>query len=445
MTHGAPINILDYGAVSGTDCTAALQAAINATVAGKKSLYVPAGIYEYTTLAINGEFRVYGDGNSSILRTTQTFNGGITITTRWPVIFENISLTAAGPQTAGALLTVTDNTFENGLSTFRNVTFANYYVGLRFLRAATWSVTDCYFESAGVDAGSTSLWIENTAYPDSGDSSVIGNVFYYSNNIGTHIRQLSSGGTKITSNKFLFGEVHYRMVLPAAVNTYDLLFVSNSSEFAEVANMVFDATSGSTFANVLINSNEYTVTSGKTGILVNDSGSAWLSGVCIGQNVFGSTGAATAMALNNCRQSVVDTNLYRMETGSTGIFIGANTLGIDVKPQSFSNGVQTAVTGSVAAQYVSVVTSTGVNFALSVGASIDIDLGYSIDVGVALITVGGNVNTVGDVTGLYIATGTGTITTIDAIANVAVTTNGTKITIQNNTGQSFSGKALVTY
>jgi threonine/homoserine efflux transporter RhtA len=59
--------------------------------------------------------------------------------------------------------------------------------------------------------------------------------------------------------------------------------------------------------------------------------------------------------------------------------------------------------------------------------------------------VGGAVTTVGTVTGQYIVTGTSTVTTLQAIANVVVATNGTTITITNNTGQFFAGKALLNY
>jgi hypothetical protein len=447
MISGAPINVLDYGATGdgATDDTAELQAAINAATASKKRLYVPAGTYLYTTLAVNDEFAISGDGNSSALKTTQTSSGGITVTTNSPVIFENLALTAVGPQTAGALLTLTDDTFENGLSTFRNVTFANHYIGLRFIRAATWSVMDCYFESAGVDAGSTHIWIQNDQNPDSGDSNIIGNVFYYSNNVGTHIRQISSGGTKIIGNKFLYGACHYRMVLAAGAATYDLIFSNNSSEFASDGNMVFDAGAGASWANIQIQNNQFTTTSAKFGILFNDNGFQWADGISIGGNIFGSTGAATAMALNRTRRVAIDTNLYRMESGSTGIDLLTSTQIVDIKPQSFNNSVLYPIAGNISAADVSIVNSYGANFALAASASIVIGLNNSLVNSVASLVVGGNVNTVGNVTGQYIVTGSSTVTTVQAIANVAVSTNGTSITITNNTGQTFSGKALVNY
>lgn len=442
------VSVKDFGAVGDgvTDDTAAIQAAITAVTSAKKRLYVPAGTYRYTTLAVNDEFAVSGDGNSSNLQTTQVFNGGITVTTNSPVIFEDIALTAVGPQIAGALLTLTDDTFENGLSTFRNVTFANHYIGLRFIRAATWSVMDCYFESAGVDAGSTHIWIQNDQNPDSGDSNIIGNVFYYSNNVGTHIRQISSGGTKIIGNKFLFGACHYRMVLAAGAATYDLIFANNSSEFASDANMVFDAGSGASWANIQIQNNQYTITAAKSGILFNDNGFIWADGINISGNIFGSTGAATVANLNRTRRVSIDTNSYRMESGSTGINIGTNTQIVDIKPQSFNNSVTTPFAGNIRDADVFITSATGKSFSLVAGANIQVLLNNSLAESAALVAVAGLVNSVGDVTGLYIVTGSfNTVTTVQAIANVVVTTNGTSITVTNNTGQIFNGKVLISY
>lgn len=449
MISGAPINVLDYGATGdgATNDTAALQAAITAATANKRTLYVPAGIYRYTALTIANAITILGDGNSSVLRKTTTNVTGITVTTTLPITIENMAFDAVASQTGGALICIDSTTFENGLSTFRNITFGGFYIGLQFLRAATWSVFDCYFESAGVDAGSTALWIQNNQNPDSGDSTVIGNVFYYSNNVGTHIRQISSGGTKIIGNKFLYGACHYRMVLASGANTYDLIFANNSSEFASDGNMIFDASLGATWANVQIQNNQYTITAAKAGILVNTSGVAyWLDGLNISGNIFGSTGASTAISLNNSRRVSIDTNSYRMETGSTGIYIGSNTLIIDIKPQSFNkNNLLYPITGNISAADVSICNSAGVNFVLASGENIVIPLENSLANSVASVTIGGTVATVGTVTGQYIAAGASTVTTLQAITNVVLNNNATSLQIVNNTGQTFTGKALVNY
>ncbi len=66
------ISVKDFGAVGddATDDTSAIQDAIDAAVAGKQSLYIPAGTYKITaSLTISDEVVIYGDGNQqSILK-----------------------------------------------------------------------------------------------------------------------------------------------------------------------------------------------------------------------------------------------------------------------------------------------------------------------------------------------------------------------------------------
>lgn len=75
------INVLDFGAVAdgvgtsnfssvftGTDSTAAIQAAIDMAVALKRPLYIPGGTYLVTnTLTVSGQVRIYGDIATRIL------------------------------------------------------------------------------------------------------------------------------------------------------------------------------------------------------------------------------------------------------------------------------------------------------------------------------------------------------------------------------------------
>lgn len=62
MIEGAPVNVLDYGAVSDgvTDNTSALQAAINAAIASGETLYFPAGTYLTGKLTLSGSIRMTG-------------------------------------------------------------------------------------------------------------------------------------------------------------------------------------------------------------------------------------------------------------------------------------------------------------------------------------------------------------------------------------------------
>jgi hypothetical protein len=437
------ISVKDFGAIGDgvANDTAALQNAINAVQSLKTTLYVPAGTYKYTTLTITDSIAIIGDGNASKLYTTDINLGGITVTTVNQVIFQKLELTSAGSQVGGAYITINPPTGINAGSLFTNLTITNHYRGIRFVNAGGWNILDCYFGTGGF-GDTISVWVSNEDTPDNGDSTITGCIFYISNNVGTHIRQSSSGGLRIVNNKFLFGEIHYHMTL--AGSTSNLLFFNNSSEFAVIGNLVFDADPGVTFSNALISSNEFTVSGGATCVLINSTGVAWLDGLSITGNVFGSNAAATAITLNDVRQTSIDTNIFRLFTNSFGIVIGSDTNGIDIKPQSYTQ-TTTPLSGNIFDANISIVSASGVYFNLASGANIVIPLSNTLVNSVASVTIGGNVNTVGDVTGQYIATGTSTVYTIKAITNVTLNNTGTTLQIVNSTGQSFSGKILVSY
>lgn len=84
------------------------------------------------------------------------------------------------------------------------------------------------------------------------------------------------------------------------------------------------------------------------------------------------------------------------------------------------------------------------NVTLAAGASTTVTTEAFV-YGIVLIAIGATVDTVGQVKGLYLATGGNSITTVTAIANVAVTVvsaNG-QIVVTNNTGQSMIGNGFI--
>lgn len=72
MIDGAPVNVLDFGAVGdgSTDSTAALQAALDS---GSHDIYIPEGIFCFTTLTVSQNTRIHGASTrTSVLRHTGT-------------------------------------------------------------------------------------------------------------------------------------------------------------------------------------------------------------------------------------------------------------------------------------------------------------------------------------------------------------------------------------
>ncbi len=436
------ISVKDFGALGdgSTNDTVALQAAIVA--AAGATLYIPEGDYRYTTLTIAAGMSIVGDGAGSLLYTTMTGGGGITVTTIDAVYWRDLVLTSAGSQTSGAYV-LFDPTVsgENTQSSFTNVQFANYYIGLQFESASLWTVDNCYFGTAGI-AGTMSLKIENTYSGDSGDNCVLNNIFYFSNNVGTHIRHSSSGGLRVAHNKFLYGEKHYHMSLGATVATSDLQFTGNSSEFAADGNMIFDCVLGGTFGNVQIQNNQFTSSTNKYGVLVNDNTAAWLTVVSITGNTFGSNAVSNGVVLNSVSKCILADNIFNMFTNSVGISLGTTISAIDVRPQSYGY-ITTPISGNLVGTEVATIHSNGYNFDLTAAASKVVTIPNIVTNSVALVVVGGTVQNVGYVSGLYMVTTVGTVATVAAIANVAVTATASTITVTNNTGQIFNGKVLV--
>lgn len=76
MLEGAPVNVLDYGAVGDgvADDTAAIQAAVNAAQISGQSVYLPAGTYPVTSVNGSGAVNIsagiemFGDGADTIIK-----------------------------------------------------------------------------------------------------------------------------------------------------------------------------------------------------------------------------------------------------------------------------------------------------------------------------------------------------------------------------------------
>lgn len=83
---GEVFNILAFGASTAASAaanTVALQAAADATVAARGTIFVPHGVFDYSGFTITGRFRLTGAGADSMLRNTAT-NGATGIAVKSP-------------------------------------------------------------------------------------------------------------------------------------------------------------------------------------------------------------------------------------------------------------------------------------------------------------------------------------------------------------------------
>jgi hypothetical protein len=143
MINGAPVNVLDYGAVGDgvANDTAAIQAAIDFAYANNRSLYIPGGTYNFTNLTISKigvvdsaqGLHIFGDttinsysGRGTILKCNAVAGDAITVAPR----------ISAGGAAAPCYLLLERLTVENVSCTGDGLVFDNTW----FLK-----VRDCIF------------------------------------------------------------------------------------------------------------------------------------------------------------------------------------------------------------------------------------------------------------------------------------------------------------
>ncbi len=225
------VNVKDYGAQGNgsTDDTAALQKALDGS--SHKTVYIPSGTYIITsTLVVSKGKKIVGDIGSTFIRagyghTDLTY---MRIATNSKVIVEGLTFICNYdyeneeniPQTGGAAIalnTVSDaedysNVYgaegkkENNGSIIRSCNFNYQYRGVFIYAGSNWLVESCGF-SAYQDCG---IRVENHFNPDHGDGK-ISRCSFNTAETESHsrcgVKILSNGGSRITDNKLLGGDV----------------------------------------------------------------------------------------------------------------------------------------------------------------------------------------------------------------------------------------------
>lgn len=328
--------------------TAALDLTTPMTTAALtgERLYYPGGKYKFSRIASGiaaGGMR--GDGwDRTILVSTDTsgnnlftFTGGAAGSAVGGVMVSDLQVIGAlsglgvPAKSGGAAFAIDAATDENAYSNFTRVMITYLPIGIDFIRAALWKVTDCDFLAYTV-AG---IQVANLNVADSGDSSVKGCVFNNPYTTGSGIWQKSSGGLKVVGNKFLGGARGYTMALEGSTSV--LLISANSFEnMAQQGIVLAQQTVGANFVNVAITGNEFSV--GAVAIATDASG--FLSEVNISGNQInmGATGSNACIALNNVTDFHIGANLIKGNggVGSSAINITNCTTG-KIGPNTYSN------------------------------------------------------------------------------------------------------------
>lgn len=347
-----PYNILRYGA----DGTGSLDSTAAFAAAGSigRLIYCPAGTYKVSSgIGITGG-GIVGDGAyQTYITTSDTGTSDVfTYTGSLAGRFENFSLQPVTTKSGGNGIVIGPVMGEvSGMRLFELV-FNGLPNCIYFKRASLWSMSACNFYAFT----GTAVLVDNQNDGDSGDSAIGLCQFTSPGNTGSFaIRQVSSGGLKITTTKFNNVGVGYLLDLgnvAGHVSTSITLIDNCSFETATFSAIQLQRQVGatSTFANFSVVNCEFLVQGASaSGIFSNDT-SGFLSNVNIGPNVFSvtGTGGATGIQFDYVTNlSIGKQDMQGSGGTSTGILIGTHCTGVSISKQQI-RGFQFSINAPVA-------------------------------------------------------------------------------------------------
>jgi polygalacturonase len=312
-------NVTDYGAVCDgvTDDTVAIQAAVNAT--GPGVLELPTGACAISsTIHITSGMTLKGQGRqSSFIQMTSPTMNGFAVDSDNGVSFLDLAIFAPDA-TSGAMITFSGVTRANALSRFVNCSFIKGYNQIVTTAAYIWIADGNYHYGYKNSA----FIVQNTNDVDDGDSTISNSTFSGGDSNSVTIIQYSSGGLRVVNNKLLGGAGAYKLNLAAGAITSDLIFVGNSVENQTAFALQFSSAGGGTFANIVINSNQFM---NQPIVVAMNSNTRFMSRIVINDNSM-SVVAQYGIILTNVEDFVVSDNQISGINGAvSGIAIGANS------------------------------------------------------------------------------------------------------------------------
>lgn len=334
------ISVKNFGAVGDgvKDDTAAFQAAQDA--AHGDFVEVPPGRYCVKSIVTDKPIKFFGTGwQTSIIKALTPDQDVFTTTSTGQCFLDKLGFIADAPRTGGAYVKFDTAQGYNYGSRISECNFDSGFVGVNFVDAAGWVISGCYFTS-----NRTAVQIANQNLPDAGDSSITESIFDAGVAQGIGILQNSSGGLRVTNNKFLNGTYHYLGEFNSLSSTSILILSGNSFEWASQVNVALTSRNMTTFNHVVIDGNEFSVSPATTALLLQDPGYEYLSDVVIGNNAFNQTANSTGMSLARGKAVTVSTNTFVGSTQTTGISFGSRIGSAYVLPQNMQ-GITTKYAG----------------------------------------------------------------------------------------------------
>ena len=335
------INVKTYGAVGDglKDDTQAFKQAIDS--AAGEFVEVPPGRYVIESVTTDKPIKLVGSGwQASMIKSQKPDQDVFTTTSTGQCFIEKLGFFSTTPRTGGAYVKFDTAQGYNFGSRISDCNFDSAFTGINFVDAAGWVISGCYFTSY-----KTAVQVANKNLPDAGDSSITESIFDAGNAQGIGVLQNSSGGLRITNNKFLNGTYHYLGEFDSASSTSILVVSGNSFEWASACNMALNSRNLTTFGLVVVDGNEFSISPSASGLLLQDPGYDFLNTVMIGNNVLNQSAQSIGLNLVRGRTITVNTNTFAGNgTGTTGMAFGGKVGSAYVLPQNMQN-ITTKYTG----------------------------------------------------------------------------------------------------
>ena len=349
-----------------TDDAAAINIAITSAYSLGGIVHLPAKYFRIaSSISILHSVTVRGTGSNAASNIYPDV--GITafdINTAEPFQLRDFSIaypSAASNGTYGIYVTAPAGA-ENARSQISNVYVGYAYNAIYFVRAALWTVRDCYIQNTG----NYGIFISNENVTDSGDATITGTTL--AGTTSSAIEYQSSSGLRVINNKINGAQFGLRMTWTSG-NGADLFVIGNSIEgIGEASIACTHSTYG--FGTFLITGNEL---SGPRGVWVIAGGSGVWANLfnCVGNTYWDGGAHGTAFQFGglqgfNCTGNTIQcshpttTPHYIEATCCDGLIGGSAIMGAHAP--SVNLGTRVAVLSqSQKGNVPSVTCSTGYN------------------------------------------------------------------------------------
>lgn len=338
-------NILDYGAVDGTDSTTEIQAAIDAAEANLGGIvFFPPGFFSVSAvLTITQGIMLVGSGigvesgagnhGGTVIRSTVTAGDIFAVTYDGSVQFRDFTIDAPAVTkasgTAGIRISGTGGTGTlSRRSRIQNVRIHNMYDAIILDASADEVIESCHIQ----DFLNIGIYLQQINNVDSGPHFISNNVLW-DLGVGTSqagIRYDQGGDIRIVGNKFLGSNYGIRIVRTVAGETGTIQIIGNSIEEQLINGIRLERVDAAspTLGNIIINSNQFSIiTATPQSTIAIVAGSAqWVRRVTIADNVINNnhTASFAVFSIQDGGGVTITGNVINngSQTGPTGMDVG---------------------------------------------------------------------------------------------------------------------------